>query len=74
MSPFPLGACVKRGGFGSAAVGYVARKARRRRVMDDQTYRCDLCGETFEAEDQLREHWEATHESETHQPIGASAH
>ena len=42
--------------------------------MNDQTYRCDVCGERFGSEDELRRHWDATHESETHQPIGAPAH
>jgi predicted nucleic acid-binding Zn ribbon protein len=41
-------------------------------TVSDQ-YRCDVCGERFDTQDKLREHWQATHESETHQPIGAPA-
>jgi hypothetical protein len=39
--------------------------------MSEQTYRCDLCGERFETDDELREHWEQTHE--TREPIGVTA-
>jgi hypothetical protein len=31
------------------------------READTVTYRCDLCGETFEREEDLRDHWEARH-------------
>ena len=41
--------------------------------MSERTYRCDLCGERFDSDEDLRDHWQATHESETHQPIGAPA-
>jgi membrane protein len=30
---------------------------------DTGTYRCDLCGETFETEERLRVHWDAEHAS-----------
>ena len=39
--------------------------------MSEQTYRCDLCGERFETDDELRDHWEQTHE--TREPIGVTA-
>lgn len=28
------------------------------------TYRCDVCGETFDTEERLKEHWDAQHDSE----------
>jgi len=39
--------------------------------MSEHTYRCDLCGERFETDDELRDHWEHTHE--TREPIGVTA-
>jgi C2H2-type zinc finger len=37
-----------------------------------ETYRCDLCGDRFASQDDLRAHWEATHDTASHQPIGAT--
>jgi hypothetical protein len=34
-------------------------------TSEEHTYRCDLCGDRFETEDQLRDHWDRTHERET---------
>ena len=38
---------------------------------DTATYRCDLCGETFEREEDLRDHWEAQHAASV---VGAASH
>jgi len=32
-------------------------------TVSEQTYRCDLCGERFETDDELRDHWQKTHEA-----------
>ena len=39
--------------------------------MSEQTYRCDVCGAGFETDEQLRDHWEETHE--TREPINATS-
>ena len=31
------------------------------RDTDSVTHRCDLCGETFESDEELRDHWDARH-------------
>jgi hypothetical protein len=30
-------------------------------MTETGTFRCDLCGATFETEEKLREHWDAEH-------------
>jgi len=30
-------------------------------TTDTSTYRCDLCGEMFDTEERLKQHWDAQH-------------
>jgi hypothetical protein len=42
--------------------------------MNEQSQRCDLCGARFDTAEQLRDHWDQTHETQdTREPIGTSA-
>jgi hypothetical protein len=39
--------------------------------MNEHSYRCDLCGERFDSDEQLREHWLEAHE--TREPVTTTA-
>ena len=41
--------------------GVQRKESAMTRETDTATYRCDLCGDTFEREEGLRDHWEAQH-------------
>ena len=51
--------------------GVQGKESAMTRETDTATYRCDLCGDTFEREEGLRDHWEAQHAASE---IGASSH
>ncbi len=49
---------------GSTSVGMDVSHGKERQMNDEETpnsYRCDVCGRTFDTQEQLRQHWDEEH-------------